>query len=792
MALTHSLDLRFALRSVLGGGIVAVVAVLSLALGIAANATIFSLVQAVEFPTLIYPDADRIVFLESRNHARGISGMLISLPDAADVEAAARTFEIAAVAADQSSVLRHGSVVRRVTGRRVEAAFFDVLGVPAALGRRLVHDDREGVLVLSDALWRSVFAADPSVIGRTVRFDGGLVVIAGIMPPHFDTDADFWTPFAPPTGTRDDRRFSLFAKLASTAGEEDARRELQALSTRLAEAHPATNANWEMYPVPLARLHGRDSRDSFLLLQAAVGFLLLIACANIANILLARATNRRHEMAVRLALGASRGRLARLLLGESLLLSLAGAALGVLLAAGGIRIARAIGGFPDVLNPHLNLWVLGFAGALVVVTTVVCGLLPALQASSAAPGGALQGETRTLDGSTRSAFRSGLVVLQIAVAVVLVTGGALMVRTLVNRMQVDLGFDPRGALRADVNLPYDRYADPLARRSAVDRILTLLREDASVSAAGAATWALPTSAGGMRPVTVPGREDRPLPTSVRRSFEAVTPGYLDALGVPLRAGRDFTAADGAGAAAVAIVNEELVRQFFAGENPVGQALRLGASTDIAPLVTIVGVVGNVRRSPMHTPMATIYVPYAQHSNGPPTFVIRSRDRIDTAMRGFEAVVHRVDAELLAENVRTMSEDVARYVAPIRLVTLLLAVFAAFALLLAALGVFGAMSYTVSLRRRELAVRAALGASGRDLLRLVFRQALVVTLAGVTIGLAATAFATRAIAGMVFGVNRFDPVTLTGVVMLLAAVALLACYRPARAAAGADPMLLLRP
>lgn len=782
-----------AMRGVVRGGSASLVAILSLAIGIAANSTVFSLVQALEFPPLAYPDASRIVVLESRNHPRALQGMPVSVPDARDLAASSRTLPLLAITADQTSVLRQTAGNRRAGGRRVGAGFFEILGVPAALGRTLAASDREGVIVLSDAVWRSQFASDAGIAGRTVRLDGGVVEIVGVMPPLFDTDADFWVPLVAPAGApRDDRQFTVFARLAAGASVDDVTGELAGISQRLAAEHAATNTGWEMYPVPIARLHGRDSRQSFFLLQGAVAFVLLIACANIANILMARGTARRHEMAIRLALGASRVRLAVSLMAESLALCAAGGTLGVLLAIWGIRLARAIGGYPDAIQPELNVWVVAFTAALTMLTAIACGTLPAVQASSVRPVAALQGDGRTLVGGGRTRLRSALVIVQISVAMVLVTCGSLMLRTLLNRMQVDLGFDPRGAIRADVSLPPDRYREPAAMRTAVERLIDASRRTAGVTAAGASTWALPTAAGGQRSVLVPGREDRMLPASARRGFEAITPGYFDALGLPLRGGRDFTAADGAGGAPVAIVNEELVRQLFSGENPIGQALRLGARDLPAPIVTIVGVVATARRSPMHdAPVARVYVPFAQHPNGMPAFVVRSNDRPDAAMRALEQAVHGVDADLLVENVRTVWDDVGRFVAPVRLVTALLTMFATVGLLLAALGVFGSMSYAVAQRRREMAVRSALGASRFDILRLVFGGAVGVTAAGVAFGIIAAAFASRAIGGFVFGVSAIDPITYAAAGLLLAGMALAACYAPARAAAAVDPMIVLR-
>ena len=380
-------DLKAAMRGLRSARMVSAIAVASLAIGIAANTTVFTLVQALEFPRLIYPQSSRIVFLESKNTTRSLTGMLVSAPDALDIATSSETLESVSLTADQSSVLRVADVSRRVSGRRVWAAFFDTMHVPAALGRVLTTADQPGVIVLSDALWRSAFAADPTVIGRSARLDGGSVEIIGVMPPRFDDDAEFWTPLPQSLSgfTRDDRQLTVFARLRDGATFKAAARELDAISNRLALEHAATNKDWRVYPIRIAQLHGRDSRQTFLLLQAAVGFLLLIACANIANILLARGTERRYDVALRVSLGASRGRIMRAVLVEAVVLSIAGGSLGVLLSIWGIRFARRLGGFPDVLDPQLNLLVLVFSAAITILTGLLCGFAPAWRAAWISP-----------------------------------------------------------------------------------------------------------------------------------------------------------------------------------------------------------------------------------------------------------------------------------------------------------------------------------------------------------------------------------------------------------------------
>jgi predicted permease len=784
-------DVGLAFRSLRRDRGAMAVAVLSLAIGIAANTTVFSLVQAIEFPRLIYPQASRIVFLESRHDARGLVGMPVSAPDAADIAAGTMTLRQIAIAADQTSIVGEGAGRRRVSGRRVTPAFFDVLGTAPARGRAIAAGDAPGVVVLGDDLWRSQFGADPDVVGRSLRLDGGVVIVVGVMPPRFDADADFWTPLESLSGfARDDRQLSVFARLAPGASIDAATRELESISRRLAVEHPPTNHGWSTFPVPLARLHGRDSHGAFLLLQAAVGAVLLIACANIANILLARATRRSHEMAVRLSLGATRGRLLRLLITESLVLAAIGGALGVALSLWGIRLARAIGGFPDVIDPSPNAIVLGFTVALSVLTGLICGILPALRASRTAPGMALSAEGGRGGSGSRGRLRAVLVAVQVACAVVLGTGGALILQSLANRQRVDLGFEPRGAVRADLMLAGARYDTPAAIAAAAADLFERLAARPGVAAAGAITFALPTPAGGQRPILVAG-SDAALNPSVRRGVEAITPGYVEAIGVPLREGRRFTAADRAGAAPVALVNAELVRHLWPGRSPLGASLRLGDDGS-APIVTVVGVVGTVRRSPMHdVPVARVYVPFAQHPNPSLSIVVRAAGGEAPAADALRAVVAATDPALMIERLTTVEQDLAQFIAPLRLMSWLLGAFALTALLLTALGVFGSMSYNVMQRRRELAIRTALGAGRGALVRLVVRQAALLTIAGTIPGVAISFIAARWLRSFLFGVAPIDAGTTAGVIALLAIASLAACWRPARAAASADPMTILR-
>jgi predicted permease len=785
-------DLVLARRHLVRGGIATTAAIVSLGVGIAANTTVFSLVHALAFPHLIYPGAARIVFLESKNDGRRIAEMMVSAPDARDVAQGSRTLEGTSLAASQSSILRVGEDARRVQGRRVDRGFFALLQVQPSLGRVLRADDEPGAVVLSDALWRSQFGADRGVVERAVRLDGGTATVVGVMPPLFDGDADFWTPVGDQLSSarRDDRQYDVFARLAPGTSLNEANAELAALSARLAGDHTSTNRGWQLYAVPLAELHGRDSRGTFLLLQAAVACVLLIACANIANTLLARGTGRRREMAVRVAVGATRPRLIRALLTESLALAAAGGALGVILAMWGIRAARILIGLPEVIEPHLNATVLAFTAIVSIVTGVLCGVAPALRTSSVDPESVLREQGR--GGTDRRAGRlqALLVVAQMACAVLLATSAALLVRSVANRERVALGFEPRGAFRAELALPYERYPDPARAEAAIDRIVAAVAQSPDVIAAGAHSWALPTGAGAQRTFTLPDRPDEaPSPGG---SVEAITPGYFAALGTSLMAGRDFGAADQAGSVPVAVVNQHMANRLWPGQGAVGRRLRLGTAAESGPIVTIVGVVANVRRSPMHeTPIATVYLPYAQYPNGSATIIVRVRGDVASGVRALTDAIRKADPLLLAEKVRTLDQDIAAFTAPLRATTSVLSMFAVTAVLLAAFGTFATMSYNVAERQYEIAIRSALGAPRDVIVRMVLARALGLIAMGVLAGALAAAWATRALHAFLFGVTPLDSFTYVSVAAGLIAVALLASWRPARQAAAVDPMVVLR-
>jgi putative ABC transport system permease protein len=431
--------------------------------------------------------------------------MPISAPDAQDIARVTHTLVGTSLTADDSPVLREADIPSRQTGRQVAASFFSVFRVQASKGRTLVEADGPDALVISDRLWRAELAADPAILGRQLHLDGEVAIVVGVMPPRFDLDADFWRPMRPATlsAPRDDRRFTSFARLAPATSLADARAELAHVSTTLSTDYPQTNRGWVIFPTLLSRQHGQDSRGVFFLLQGAVAFVLLIACANIANLLLARATRREHEMGVRVALGASRGQLVRQLLTESLLLSAAGGLLGVALSMAGIRLARTIGGFPDAIDPTLNLTVVAFTAAVSILTGVLCGIVPALRASAADPERVLRDSgARAGDSRKGGRLRSALVVVQVAAAFLLATGGGLMLQTLSNRAHVDLGFNPAGAWRASVLLSGPRYTDPARVAAVIQDMVDRLEQRPSIASAGVSAFRV-AGVGSQMTVTVP-------------------------------------------------------------------------------------------------------------------------------------------------------------------------------------------------------------------------------------------------------------------------------------------------
>jgi putative ABC transport system permease protein len=790
-------DIRYGLRVLSKSPGFTLVAVLTLALGIGANTAIFSVVNAVLLRPLPYRDAGRLTALYLTNSRAEFEW---PLPPAGylSLKRQNHVFEGFAALSNKGwpANLTGAGEPERLQGFQVSADLFRVLGVEAAQGRTFLdEEDRPGnnrVVVISNELWRRRFGGAPDLVGRNVTLNGEPHTVVGVMPPDFRflTKTDVWTTLAfTPAEEQDGQSNYLIGVGRRGAGVsiEQARAEVENL-TRARVGDPAADLRATLKP--LQSLITQDVRTMLLTLFAAVGFVLLIACANVANLLLARAGARRRELAVRAALGAGRLRLARQLLVESAMLALAGGACGLLLASWCTHLLLA--GLPESLaaaNAHvaglrLDSTALAFTLGLSLLTTVVFGLAPAWQASRVNLNESLkEGGRGGAQGARRARLRSWLVVAETALAMVLLAGAGLMVKSFWRLNQTDPGFDPAGVLTAQVDPSGDRYKE---FPQVVGFYGQLLERVAAVP--GVRHVGIINSLDATMPVSVD--EHAPVPPERRpqASTNQVSGDYFRAMGIPLRRGRFFDDRDVKQAPAVVIIDETLARKQFAGEDPVGKHLKVGDTSR-----EIVGVVGATRRYNLgEEPFPRAYLPYRQENWGSMTLVVRAQSGDPTALApAVRRELAAVDKDQPIHSFKPLEESVAGWVTPQRFTTTLLAGFAALAAALAAVGIYGVMSYTVTQRTHEIGVRVALGARGRDVLRLVVGRGMLLTLAGVGIGLAASLALTRLLKSLLFGVSETDPLTFALVALLMTAVALLACLVPARRATKVDPMVALR-
>jgi putative ABC transport system permease protein len=790
-------DVRYGLRVLLKSPGFTLVAVLTLGLGIGANTAIFSVVNAVLLRPLPYRDAGELTAVYLTNPRAEFewplsAGGYLSLKRENTVFSGLGALSNKGWPAN----LTGGGEPERLQGFQVSADLFRVLGVEAARGRTfLEEEDRPGagrVVVLSHELWRRRFGGAPDIVGKAVTLNGAAHTVVGVMPPGFTflAKADVWTPLAfTPEEERDVESNYLIPVARRRAGVsiEQARAEVENLTRGRVGG---SNTDWLATVKPLQSLLSEDVRAMLLTLFAAVGFVLLIACANVANLMLARAGARKRELAVRAALGAGRLRLARQLLVESLMLALAGGACGLLLASWCTDLLVA--GLPQSLaeaNAHvaglsLDSAALAFTLGLSLLTTVGFGLAPAWQASRVNLNESLKEGGRGGDAQGRRArLRSWLVVTETALAMVLLACAGLMLKSFYRLNQTDPGFDPAGVLTAQVDPSGDLYKELPQVVGFYDRLLERVAAVPGVRHVG-----IINSLNATMPVSVD--EHAPVPPEQRpqAATNQVSGDYFRAMAIPLRAGRLFDGRDVKSAPAVVIIDETLARRHFPGEDPVGKHLTVGDTSR-----EIVGVVGATRRFNLaQEPMPRTYMPYQQENWGSMTLVVRAQSGDPAALApAVRRELAAIDKDQPIHSFKLMEESVAGWVTPQRFVTTLLAAFAALAALLAAVGIYGVMSYTVAQRTHEIGVRVALGARGRDVLRLVVGRGMLLTLLGVGLGLAASLALTRLLKSLLYGVSETDPLTFASVALLMTAVALLACLVPARRATKVDPMVALR-
>ncbi|HEX8115778.1 MAG TPA: ABC transporter permease, partial [Pyrinomonadaceae bacterium] len=750
---------------------------------------------------LPYKDADRLVIVWEDNTKLGFPNDTPAVANYIDWRDQSTVFEGMAALADLSINLTGAGEPERFDGKRVSANFFSLLGVEPLLGRGfLAEEDAPGanhVVVLSHGLWQRRFGSDKGLVGKSITLNGEGYTVVGVMPPGFkfmNEDVGMWVPvaFTPQQkANRGSHYLQVVARLKPGVTVEGAQAEMSTIATRLQQQYPEQNTDLGASVVPLHEEVVGKIKPALLVLLGAVGFVLLVACANVANLLLARAAARRREVAVRAALGASRWRIVRQLLAESVLLSGLAGALGLLLAVWGVELLVGLdpAGVQRAGEVTLDWRVLAFTLGLSVLTGILFGLAPALQASKADFVESLKEGGRSGQGLARSRMRSALVVGEVALTLVLLVGAGLLLKSFSRLLAVDPGLDPHNVLTLDVALPPAKYKEPQRIKDFYERLTQEAAALPGVQAAGLVSILPLAGDDSSNFVQIEGRAPLPPGQAMRAGRRNVSADYFRAIGIPVKRGRALAASDAEGAQPVLVINESLARSFFPDEDPVGKRVRTG---DKSPWVEIVGVVGDVRHRGLDVDARPeMFFPHTQTPSRRMTLVVRSSGDPAALAAPLRERVRSIDRDQPVGNVKTMEEWVSESVASRRFTAALLGVFAAAAAALAALGLYGVVSYSVAQRTHEIGLRVALGARPRDVLRLVIGQGMTLTLVGTAVGVAAALALTRVITGLLFGVGATDPAVFVAVPLLLLVVALLACYLPARRATKVDPMVALR-
>jgi putative ABC transport system permease protein len=794
-------DVRYALRSLARQPTFTAVAILTLVLGIGTNTAIFSVIKAVLLNQLPYEDASRLVVLREQNPDS--SADLVAPLTFLDWQQQSRAVPAMAAFRQLRYAFAGSGEPLDVPSVRATANLFAVLRAGALVGR--VFSPEEGtpgadrVAVLSQAFWQRHYGGSSSAIGQTIQLDAQPYTVVGVMPASFDfppsAHVDVWTPlsFDPNDAhgrSRKARSLSVVGRLADGVVQEQAQREMTVIAGRLATTFPDSNTGWGARVVSAQDQLVTTVRPALLLISAAVGFLLLIVCANVANLMLARLSSRRGEIAVRAALGAGRMQLVRQVLTESFVLSGIGGALGLLVAWAGVRLVRALpeGSLPRMQEVRLDGGVLLFALLISVGVALVFGLVPALQASRAG----LRDTMSAFSGTTRHSggrMLSALVVIEVALALMLLVGAGLMTRSFAQLMRVSPGFEPDNLLAVQIYLPQSKY------RTGIDRTrfyMDTLRRVGAIPGvhAAAGVSALPMYPVGIDyalPFTIDGHPAPANGEEPRADIRTATPGYFETMKIALRTGRFIDSRDRQGAPGTVVINETMARRHFAGENPLGKIVRNPHGKG-----EVIGVVGDVKHYGLDSePRAELFMPAWQQPLNGMALIVRTASDPKGFVDSIRREVLAVDAEQPIYDVSAMVDVVSRSVFLPRISMLLLGAFAVSALLLAVVGIYGVVSYTVTQRTRELGVRMALGADAASTLRLVLGRSMLLIAAGTACGLAASVAVTRAMAGLLYGVSPVDPIVFAGVSLVLAAAGFAATLIPARRATRVDPIVALR-
>ena len=800
-------DVRYGLRSLWKTRSVTAIAVLALTVGIGATTAIFSVVYAVLLQPLPFKQQDRLVVAWKRDAVANHDFVELSYPEYVDWRSQTQVFED--LLAMPTTVYGYGYILTgegdpiQIESARVTANFFTLLGANAAVGRIFTEEEvkqsANRVVVLNDRLWRDRFSANPQIVGRSITLNGTAYEIIGVMPREFDfpKGADVWTPLATNQLTN---RSSVFlqavGRLKPGATLEQAQSELNTIVNRVAQAHPETQGEGQSAVVtPLSDHIFGTARPALYLLLAASGLLLLIACANITNLLLARATTRSREIGIRAALGASRRRIMQQLLTESLLLAIVGGVLGLVLSYLLVSLMTAVApaDIPRLDEVRISVQVLLFTILVMLVTTVLFGLAPAFVTSKIDLIESLrEGGVKMAGGGRGNKLRHGFVVAEVAITLMLLIGAGLIFRTFMNLRQVDLGFNPQNVLTMQLNVHGPKYAKDEQRRDFYSQFVEKLEAQPGVSAAGVIL---------IRPLEGPIGWDMPYITEGQSAddarknpitnYEVITPRYFRAMGIPLVSGRELTEQDTDASPPVIIISETMARRLFPGTDAVGQRIKLDPSEADSPWRTIVGVVRDVRYRQLGSARLDVYVSHKQTTERVKYLIVRTANNPMSLVPIVRRELASLDPNLTVTGFMTGEDLVARAIARPRFNTLLLACLGIVAALLALTGIYGIVAYMVTERTREIGIRMALGAQKRDVFKLILMQGMKLVLLGVALGFIAAFAATRVTRNLLYGVSTSDPFTFIGISLLLLAVALIACFFPTRRATKLDPMIVLR-
>ena len=800
-------DVRYAFRLLAKSPGFTAIAILTLALGIGTNTAIFSVVNAVLLRPLPFRDPSRLVLVIEKSKYPTIT---VSYQNYLDWRDQSHSFESMEAIYGANMTLTGKGEPERLVARRVTAGFFSMLGISPKIGRNFMpEEDSAGgtpVAILSYGLWQRSFGGSNNILGQTINLDAQPYTVVGVMPAGFKffQDADVFLAFHPWAKTLpDDRNWHPgilpVARLKPGATIAQARAEMQTISKRLEQQYPIYNTGCSSDVILAHDQLVQSSRPALLLLLGAVSFVLLIACVNVANLLLARASARGREVAIRTAMGAGRVRIVRQLLTESVILSLAGAGLGLLLgwSALGPLLKISASSLPQGAVVGLDGWVLAFTAGVAILTGLLFGIFPALRTAKLDLRETLNESSRgSTAGPGHHRLGNTLVSLEIALALLLLVGAGLLLRSFSRMQDVPPGFQADHLFVADVPVSQASYAKPEQRFEFYDRLVDRARTLPGVLAAGAATF-LPVSGGGsVIHFKIAGRPPKSASDFTAAGYRAVTPGYFETLGFRLLRGRLFTPADRENAPAVCIINASMAKVYFPDINPLGQHMQLGATpVKEIPMMEIVGVVGDVSPGLGTDPQAEMYLPYRQADGLLPVFqlslVMRTAGDPLLQTSALRSALSQIDPNQPLVRVRTMEENMATTVAQPRFRAWLIGIFAVLALVLSAVGVYGVMSYTVTQRTNEIGIRVTMGAQPQDVFHIIVGEAMRLAILGVGVGLAAAFALTRLLRSFLFGISAYDPLTFIGVSVLLTTVAIAASYFPARRATLVDPLVALR-